>query len=419
MPSYKQSSHGKKATKKRERAEVSKGYGSVVARPLKKNRLKYHECSVITQRICDDGFAQYLNECKSEEATVLGFLYGREYFFQDDLRRKKEIEEILKSKGDLNGPFERLLSLSMHAGDSVLFQGAEYAQNDLVFDMWCALIDAWGQQEGASTIFLDRKVQMVLRKQELSTNCHLLAPAVLQGYLVQQATGKFEGMLDVTKYVLHCLDSHGLSMLVHNQGRGNSLDVLEDVLAIKATTVLSSIRESNVAEVVSMFQQYGAALVHRFQVEDAFAGYVQETSEFAFAGFLQNTSEFAFAGSTALDQNRLMQIPLFKGTFASKPKRDAKHAMVLVGTRFDGTHWYFLLQNWWSEMQFVEVRGDYLMASRAQIIFAEREQLTIGDSVGLLPIILAKYAEAHVEGPDCSMVCKIALPCVNRPAGLT
>jgi hypothetical protein len=72
----------------------------------------------------------------------------------------------------------------------------------------------------------------------------------------------------------------------------------------------------------------------------------------------------------------------FKGLFTDRPQPDALHTMILVGT-CDTTvaiDWFFLLLlNWWSKMQFVEIRDDLLITSKgnAKIIFASYDQTEI------------------------------------------
>jgi hypothetical protein len=65
--------------------------------------------------------------------------------------------------------------------------------------------------------------------------------------------------------------------------------------------------------------------------------------------------------------------------------------------------WYFLLQSWRSEMQFVDIRADYLINSEAVFVFSVEEQSTFGDC---LPtgITKAKYAETYVDGEDIGIL---------------
>ena len=54
-----------------------------------------------------------------------------------------------------------------------------------------------------------------------------------------------------------------------------------------------------------------------------------------------------------------------------KSKQTGRHAMLLIGGRRDANNrLWFLLQNWWTDMQLVEVSAAYLKASGARILFA-------------------------------------------------
>jgi hypothetical protein len=341
--------------------------GLGISPPTKKNG-RYRDFGEIVHSIAEDGFTYYLNHGGHYTAALL-FLYGREFFADDDTRRKTEVGAILSSKNDPNGPFHRLMKVVNCSGDSAL---GETDDDDLFVSVWTGLVHDWAMQDGASTIFHDRNVKLVFRKQP-SRNCFVHAPAVLHGYLVQQSTGTYKGMLDITRYVRHCFDSESLSsLIVHDKG-GCSLSVFEDLLTDKDYIAMRPLTLIHAKRVAEMFKEMGAALVSLFQVEATFAGYAHSPNE------------------------EIMQIPSFEGTFTDEPQPDALHAMILVGTCYSGEHWFFLLQNWWSEMQFVEVRDDYLITSKAKIIFASYKQTKICDDY---PTTMATYAEAHVEGRD-------------------
>eukprot|EP01127_Copromyxa_protea_P013314 TRINITY_DN3571_c0_g2_i6.p1 TRINITY_DN3571_c0_g2~~TRINITY_DN3571_c0_g2_i6.p1 ORF type:complete len:167 (-),score=24.75 TRINITY_DN3571_c0_g2_i6:59-559(-) len=70
------------------------------------------------------------------------------------------------------------------------------------------------------------------------------------------------------------------------------------------------------------------------------------------------------------------------------------HAMVLVGHR---KH-FFLLQNWWRKKQFVELDGEYLVASGASITFIKTPQNGIPTSFA---ISHGKYFELEmIDKPE-------------------
>jgi len=54
-------------------------------------------------------------------------------------------------------------------------------------------------------------------------------------------------------------------------------------------------------------------------------------------------------------------------------KIEGTHAMVIIGGRYEGRKLWLLLQNWWTDMQLVEVSAEYLKNCGALITFAEQE----------------------------------------------
>jgi hypothetical protein len=66
------------------------------------------------ERIKNDGFAEFLARSNNDDTTktLLYFLYLRNFFSTDDIRRKKEISEILDDEmNDREGPYKRLARL--------------------------------------------------------------------------------------------------------------------------------------------------------------------------------------------------------------------------------------------------------------------------------------------------------------------
>ncbi len=83
--------------------------------------------------------------------------------------------------------------------------------------------------------------------------------------------------------------------------------------------------------------------------------------------------------------------------------------MALIGARTDaatGERW-FLLQNWWSHIQFVEVSESYLKSAEAMVCFVKTPQMKIPDE---FPTYTAPYGENEnvdkedtyaLDGPGC------------------
>ncbi|CAB9510943.1 expressed unknown protein [Seminavis robusta] len=70
---------------------------------------------------------------------------------------------------------------------------------------------------------------------------------------------------------------------------------------------------------------------------------------------------------------------------AKKKSVEGKHSMVLLGGRHGASENkdYFLLQNWWSAMQLVEVDVDYLEKSGASLYFVKPERFDRVSEVNL------------------------------------
>ena len=67
----------------------------------------------------------------------------------------------------------------------------------------------------------------------------------------------------------------------------------------------------------------------------------------------------------------------------------------------DAEHGYiFMLQNWWADMEYLEVSALYLARSNADIHFVEEPLTRIPDD---LPIMNARATEADDNGGDMSM----------------
>lgn len=181
--------------------------------------------------------------------------------------------------------------------------------------------------------------QTLVQRRQLSGLCYMHAPAVVQYYAIWQAALKAgnatpgHGMLDLTHDIASNFSPLKLAHHVLDDDGGSSFDYLNGILQpgskIKALEVENDHR--------SHLLEYGPGLVSGFKV---------------YSDFLVK------------DVHKHQQ-PQANSTYIGL------HAMVLVGARVDssGNHSY-LLQNWWSGKQFVEVSQEYLaFCSQPQIIY--------------------------------------------------
>ena len=64
--------------------------------------------------------------------------------------------------------------------------------------------------------------------------------------------------------------------------------------------------------------------------------------------------------------------------------------MNLIGYRIENNKYYYLLQNWWKNKQFIEVDSDYMQSCNAIVTFVK----TIQNEISLnFPLNFGKYGE--------------------------
>jgi hypothetical protein len=329
----------------------------------------------IVERIQKDGFYEYfLFGCQNCEVNrkILVFLYGREYFKEDQALRKADITKMLATDNCLtegNGtPRKRILTIIEHETDAMI-EPKEYNT-----ESWQKLIKDYG----VHTIFKIFDIEMVQRIQ-LSGNCFLHAPAVLQGYLVQIGSKEWKGMMNLARHVRNGFTSEKLSTYIIKDGGGCSVDVLQSILEDEAKKLIMCCSSSLQTELSSVKPEllddlttYGPALVARFPVDDEFMNMNSS---------LEGTANV---------------IPYLSHTIVPNDEM-GRHAMVLIGMRRVDGKWRLLLQNWWSRMQLIEVSSDTIVSSGAEIVFARKKQTLIKDTI---PTLMGKQAETFVGGRD-------------------
>jgi hypothetical protein len=186
--------------------------------------------------------------------------------------------------------------------------------------------------------------------------CYMHAPVVVQHYLVSMRTKSDAGMIDVAAMIRDTWNGKDLTRHIFDAHGDNARTMLERIL------VEGSVATSQVSwdRFPAHLKRFGPALVSMFEVRDE---------------FYLNTHEGIFDG-VASGQVR------------------GYHAMALVGARTDeqGKRW-FLLQNWWPKMQFVEVSESYLESSGAEVYFVKTPQPHI-------PTSFPQYKAAYGDSAD-------------------
>jgi hypothetical protein len=194
-----------------------------------------------------------------------------------------------------------------------------------------------------------------VQRMQRSGLCYMHAPVVVQHYLVSMHTGADGGMINLASMIRDTWSGKELTDYIFNDRGGNSHSLLKQILVPGSATMAS--HSSLFAD---HLHQFGPALVSMFDVHDDFYNATCNNGGGSFDGVVSGP-------------------------------RKGLHAMVLVGARTDanGKRW-FLLQNWWPEMQFVEVSKSYLESSGATVYFVETPQPHI-------PKVFPQYKAAYAE----------------------
>ena len=240
------------------------------------------------------------------------------------------------------------------------------------FDKFCERIPVW--KDGGSYVFWrdhsnvkDKEGVLVVRVQN-SGLCYMHAPAALQHYVVtMNSGGTHHEMLNVAKFMKQYFTSRQLfKHIVHCEG-GHSVGFMRQIMQLGVLDIESlyilqrgGLLTATAAGIHDALQEYGVGLVSGFNVDATF-----HTSNLtSFVTEKYNSEEI-------------------KG----------KHAMVLVGSRKDGDQHIFLLQNWWRTRQLIEVSGEYLAQTGAQVVFVKK-------SVDQIPDEFPKNVASYMETED-------------------
>jgi hypothetical protein len=325
----------------------------------------------------EDFGTKWLNE---DHKAVLIFLYGRKFYDdQTPQKRRNTIRDILTCSTATN----LILKIAAKDGDTNLLLEEEHGEQPVEegqhvappvegmpmrttsknpYNLWMSRVEDWAGHDGAVTISSEFDVQLVLRRQ-LSANCFIHAPGVLQGYLVQKGTKCFLEMIDLSKFIRDCAEDDLLASLVLADNGGMSLYLLNTLLPDFPSLVSSHLRDPKRASekgkkdalknIIESFDSHGPALISECNLDQQFRDFHQ-------------------VEDNVDDPFDLYEIPSFDDYIPSP--QSGTHAMVLVGYRGNGGSYTFLLQNWWRDMQFCEVSFDYLMKSKAKVTFCYTEQ---------------------------------------------
>jgi hypothetical protein len=196
----------------------------------------------------------------------------------------------------------------------------------------------------------DGENMLISRKQVLEL-CYMISPAVLLHYCIWINTGgEVRSVADIAKFNHDCLTGLDLETFIWNtvKGRGNlPLDFMNDLSAEPLKTELYCLNLSNKVnnptlfdglcdQMLALLNSY-PLLVSEFQVDTALLRATQNDVCFH-------------------------DVPPIGCGFIGL------HSMLIIGGRKDGSgRYFFLIQNWWSNSQVIEVSAEYLAYCRAQV----------------------------------------------------
>ena len=300
-------------------------------------------------------FGYDLNE---KDAAAMEFLREKVLVDYYPPVRDAEIRWILDPSSAPNDKLRKKYESSKERLDRIL-----EAKGDVVSDVIPAEVqhfDAFTNQipEWRDATAVVPKEHMVQRVQK-SGLCYIHGPDVLQHYLVLRS-GTASGMINIVLYIKQHFTAEQLYGHIFGNHGGSSATILEHILLPKSI-LLPFGNYNNPSYIAELFNTYGPALVSLFVVHNSFT-----------------------------DSKQLSHTTL--------PNDDddvlGRHAMVMIGYRkTDGGEYRFLIQNWWTEKQFLEVSPEYLEACRATLHFVKTPQTEIPKK---WPVTNAKYAELEL-----------------------
>jgi hypothetical protein len=205
---------------------------------------------------------------------------------------------------------------------------------------------------------VDNPMTLVQRFQH-SSLCYMHAPAVVQYYVIWHNRTRADpnatyhpGMIDLAveiarRFIARQLEDH----IFHD--RGDFSRIFLKTILHPGSKVIDRAPDLPIEGLMDALREYGPALVSQFHVYPDF----------------MNKSAHHHHGLPEIDPKSI---------------NTDTHAMVLVGIRTDeAADVFYLLQNWWSGKQFVEVSRAYILACEAQFHFVTTPQDSVPSGHGV------------------------------------
>ena len=297
-------------------------------------------------------------QCGHEDNTAVIFLYAKginntytgaasgEPVKMFDLLMNPPNEHWQQCRGRLEGIMHK-------SGDNT---ADETPSAVMSFDSAVTKMPAWRTE--SAFIFHERNHINVVQRWQRSGLCYIHAAEVVQYYLVA-LHDKRAGMIDMAKMIRQTFHPKDLETHIFSDQGGSSYNMLKRILMPN-----SIISATHLSLAGSHLKEFGPLLISLFEVHEDFS-----------------------------DKNQL--------SFDGKPegKFIGHHAMTIIGHRKDdeGKEW-FLVQNWWPQMQFIEVSAEYLEACGATLYYVKTPQTEIPKA---FPVQHHMFAEnENVDKPE-------------------
>jgi hypothetical protein len=225
--------------------------------------------------------------------------------------------------------------------------------NVQTFEKFCAKHSDWADKSKSFVFHRDHpavstKQGVLHQRAQLSGLCYIHGPDMLQDYLVSMNKDVPAGTIDISKLIRETFSAEELESHIFRDEGGDSKMLLKRILQPDSIIFGSELFEKNL-------KVFGCGLVSKFEVYDDFSDRTAHSHQ-------------------------------------GKPQgvKQGLHCMIMIGASIDADEKrWFLLQNWWKQKQFVQVREDYFKACDPTVYFVETQQYDIPEK---FPKTYARYA---------------------------
>ena len=385
------------------------------------------------RRMKQDGFGKYLKKFKSgseetrDKTKCLVFLYGRGFFVTSKQKHRKMFVIDILEKPSAMVRLKRLLDSEGADRDLTACKKCLYLQ--LSRTLRCYF------QQNGSFGFLPNggndAVKYYFRIQKQG-NCFMHSPCVMMPYLFLSRGIETCYPVDLSKFVRRVFNDEQLYKYIVKDNGGSSLEVLRTILGslFKIGPQIDTYNYGTVIkkefDLPGKLKMFGPGLVTGFRCNKHFInkttnsetgkpGYIQFQGGHCSRGrFVQLSSpgdDEIYENEVEISLAAYLSAHDFNSTYLTSPQelfqisgmnsvtvdthknrkfmggtvddketgrdgataKEESHSMLLIGGRIYKGRLWLLLQNWWEDMQLVEVDAEYFAGSQAMLSFVCHE----------------------------------------------